>query len=71
MTRAMGAGAAIAVAALLVLGLDATAQGTKKPSACKGLDEKACTAKAAECAWVRAKKVKPYCRTKPATKKKT
>ena len=48
-----GLGAAAAVGALLVFGFDAAAQSTKKApttaSACKGLDEKACKAKAAEC----------------------
>jgi hypothetical protein len=59
-----------AVAALLVFGLDAEAQSTRKASPCKGLDEKACKAKAAECAWVVPKKGKqrPYCRLKPARK---
>jgi hypothetical protein len=62
--------AVAAVAALLVFGLDAEAQSTRKASPCKGLDEKACKAKAAECAWVVPKKGKqrPYCRLKPARK---
>jgi hypothetical protein len=52
--------AVAAVAALLVFGLDAEAQSTRK----------ACKAKAAECAWVVPKKGKqrPYCRLKPARK---
>lgn len=61
-----GLGAAAAVAALLVVGFDAAAQTTRKASPCKGLDEKACKAKAAECRWVAPKKGKqrPYCRLK-------
>lgn len=60
-----GLGAAAAVAALLVLGLlGAAAQGTRKVSPCKGLDQKACKAKAAECQWIvpRKGKQRPYCR---------
>jgi hypothetical protein len=59
-------GAAAAVAILLVFGLDAAAQTAKKASPCKGLDEKACKAKATECRWVAPKKGKqrPYCRLK-------
>jgi len=71
-----GLGAAAAVAALLSFGFDAAAQdkkapATKAPSACKGLAEAACKAKA-ECAWIVPKKgkQKPYCRTKSKTKKK-
>jgi len=62
-----GLGATAAVAVLLVFGFDAAAQGTKKASPCKGLDEKACKAKAAECRWVVPKKgkQKPYCRLAP------
>lgn len=62
-----GIGAAAAVGALLMFGLGAAAQDTKrapaakaaapkaaaKPaSACKGLDEVACKAKEAECSWI-------------------
>jgi hypothetical protein len=64
-------------AAFLVLGFDAAAQDTKKTPAtkaaspCKGLDEKACKGKAAECTWIVPKKgkQKPYCRLKPGSKK--
>jgi hypothetical protein len=71
-----GLGAVAAVAALLFLGFDASAQDTKPPktaSACKGLDEKACKGKAAECLWITPKKgsQRPYCRMKAASKKKT
>jgi len=60
-------GAAAVVAALLVFGFDAAAQGAKKASPCKGLDEKACKAKAAECRWIVPSKgkQKPYCRLAP------
>ena len=67
--------AAAAVAAFLALGLDASAQDTRKPartaSACKGLDQKACKAKTGECLWIAPKKgkQKAYCRLK--AKKKT
>jgi hypothetical protein len=71
-------GAAAAVAVLLSLGFDASAQDTKKPatkaaSACKGLDEKVCKGKAADCLWIAPKKgkQKPYCRMRAASKKKT
>ena len=68
----MGLSAAVAIAAMLSFGLDAAAQDKKAPaakpaaSACKGLDEKACKSKAAECAWIVPKKgkQKPYCRSK-------
>lgn len=65
-----GFGAAAAVAALLVFGIGASAQSTRKASPCKGLDEKACRAKAAECTWIVPKKGKqrPYCRLRPARK---
>jgi hypothetical protein len=68
-----GVGAAAAIGTLLVLGIGAAAQGTKKPSSCKGLDEKACKAKAAQCAWIVPKKgkQKPYCRLRPARKTKS
>lgn len=66
-----GLGAA-AAAALLMFGVDASAQ-TKKASPCRGLDEKSCKAKTAECAWVVPKKGKqrPYCRLRPARKAKS
>jgi len=67
----MGLSAAAAVAAIVMFSFDAAAQdkkapAAKPPSACKGLDEKACKAKAAECRWVIPKKGKqrPYCRRK-------
>jgi hypothetical protein len=73
----MGLSAAV-VTALFFLGFDASAQDTKKAptktaSACKGLDEKACKGKAAECLWISPKtgKQKAYCRMKTASKKKT
>jgi hypothetical protein len=67
---------------LLALSLDASAQDAKKTpppkasstsSPCKGLDEKACKGKAAECAWIVPSKGKqrPYCRLKPASRKTT
>ncbi len=79
-----GLGAAATAALVLTFGLDASAQDpAKKPpapkaakaakpaSACKGLEEAACKAKTAECAWIapKAGKQKPYCRAKPAKKK--
>ncbi|MFZ1104148.1 MAG: hypothetical protein WAN86_15115 [Hyphomicrobiaceae bacterium] len=72
----VGLSAVAAVAAVLLLGFDASAQDTKKlktVSACKGLDEKACKGKAADCLWITPKKGKqrPYCRIKTASKKKT
>jgi hypothetical protein len=73
----VGLSAAAVFAALLALGFDASAQDGKKTapkasSPCKGLDEKACKGKAAECAWVVPSKgrQRPYCRLKPAGKKK-
>jgi hypothetical protein len=74
----VGLSAAAVFAALLAPGFDAAAQDAKKTpppkavSACKGLDEKACKGKTAECAWVVPSKGKqrPYCRLKPAGKKK-
>jgi hypothetical protein len=73
----MGLSAAV-IAALFFLGFDASAQDAKKAppktaSACKGLDEKACKGKAAECLWISPKtgKQKPYCRMKAVSKKKT
>jgi hypothetical protein len=70
--RFRGLGAAAAIGALLVFGVGATAQSTKKTSPCKGLDEKACKAKAAECSWIVPKKGKqrPYCRLRPGRKTK-
>ena len=74
--------AAAAVGLLLGSGFDASAQDTMKKapaakaksktaSACKGLDEAACKAKA-ECQWIVPKrgKQKPYCKLKPTPKKK-
>jgi hypothetical protein len=60
-----------AVAVLLVFG-DASAQTSKKASVCKGLDEKGCRAKAAECGWITPKKGKqrPYCRLRTVRKAK-
>jgi hypothetical protein len=68
-----GLGAAAAVGVLLMFGLDAAAQSTRTPSPCKGLDEKACRAKTADCAWVVPKKGKqpPYCRLRPGRKAKS
>ena len=68
-----GLGAAAAVGALLLFGVGASAQSTKKASPCRGLDEKACKAKTAECAWVVPKKGKqrPYCRLRPVRKTKS
>jgi hypothetical protein len=76
--RGTGLSAAAVLAALLMLGFDAAAQDAKKtpppkaPSPCKGLDEKACKGKSAECAWIVPKKGKqrPYCRLKPASRTK-
>jgi hypothetical protein len=74
----VGLSAVVVVAALFFQGFDASAQDTKKAapkaaSACKGLDEKACKGKTAECLWIAPKtgKQKAYCRMKAATKKKT
>jgi hypothetical protein len=73
-----GLSAVAAIAALFSLGFDASAQETKKTppktaSACKGLDQTACKGKAAECLWIAPKmgKQRPYCRLRPASKKKT
>jgi len=68
-----GLGAAAAVGALLLFGLDAAAQSTKAPSPCKGLDQKSCGVKTAECTWVVPKKGKqrPYCRLRPGRKAKS
>jgi hypothetical protein len=76
LTKVLSAAAAIAV--LVSLGFDASAQDSSKKaapkvaSACKGLDEKACKGKAGECLWIAPKtgKQKPYCRLKTASKKK-
>lgn len=75
-----GMGAVAGVSLLLTLGLGASAQeamkktpaakAAKVPSACKGLEEAACKAKATGCAWIAPKsgKQKPYCRSTPAKK---
>ncbi|HEX5957352.1 MAG TPA: hypothetical protein VFY92_01680 [Hyphomicrobiaceae bacterium] len=69
-----GLSATAFIAALLFLGVEASAQDTKKPakavSACKGLDEKACRGKASDCLWIVPKKgkQKPYCRLKAKKK---
>ncbi|HEY7550934.1 MAG TPA: hypothetical protein VH913_15630 [Hyphomicrobiaceae bacterium] len=76
--RAGLSAASVLAAAFLMLGFDAAAQDAKKtpppkaPSPCKGLDEKACKGKAAECSWIVPKKGKqrPYCRLKPASRTK-
>jgi hypothetical protein len=71
----VGLSAVAAVAAIVLLGFDASAQDAKKtpraPSACKGLDEKACKGKAADCRWIVPSKgkQKPYCRLGAAKKK--
>ena len=67
-----GFGAAAVVGALLMFGVGAEAQ-TKKASPCRGLDEKMCKAKTAECTWVVPKKgtQRPYCRLRPARKTKS
>jgi hypothetical protein len=72
-----GLSAAAAVAALLFLGVDASAQDAKKTppktaSACRGLDEKACRGKASDCLWIVPSKgkQKPYCRLRGTAKKK-
>ena len=72
-------GAMAAAGLLVTFGLDASAQdamkkapakAAKPASACKGLEDTACKAKAADCTWVvpKAGKQKPYCRAKPAKK---
>jgi hypothetical protein len=74
--RWVGPSVAAVFAALLLSGLDASAQDAKKmppakaASSCKGLDEKACKGKTAECAWIAPKKgkQKAYCRLKPGKK---
>jgi hypothetical protein len=74
----VGLSAAAVIAALLGTGFDATAQDAKKTpppkasSPCKGLDEKACKGRTADCAWIVPSKGKqrPYCRLKPASRKK-
>jgi hypothetical protein len=67
-----GIGAAAIGLPLLLFGFDASAQAQAKVSACKGLEAAACKAKTTECTWVvpKAGKQKPYCRSKPAKKKK-
>jgi len=71
-------GAAAAAGLILSCGFAASAQDAAKKapaaatvSACKGLAEAACKAKASTCTWVAPKtgKQKPYCRSKPAKKK--
>ena len=59
-------------------GVGATAQDAKKAapktaSVCKGLEEKLCKGKTAECAWIVPKKgkQKAYCRLKPISKAKS
>jgi len=72
----VGPSVAAVFVALLVSGLDASAQDAKKTppakaaSSCKGLDEKACKGKTADCAWIVPKKgkQKAYCRLKPGKK---
>jgi hypothetical protein len=74
--RWVGPSVAAVFVALLVSGLDASAQDAKKTppakaaSACKGLDEKVCKGKTADCAWIVPKKgkQKAYCRLKPGKK---
>jgi hypothetical protein len=74
--RWVGLSVAAACAALLVSGFDAWAQDAKKTppakaaSFCKGLDEKVCKGKTADCAWIVPKKgkQKAYCRLKPGKK---
>ena len=74
--RWVGLGAAAVFTALLALGFEASAQDAKKTppakaaSACKGLDEKSCKAKIADCSWIVPKKgkQKAYCRLKPGKK---
>ncbi len=74
--RWVGLSSAAVFAALLVSGFDASAQDAKKAppakaaSPCKGLDEKACKGKTADCAWIVPKKgkQKAYCRLKPGKK---
>jgi hypothetical protein len=70
--------AAVVIAAVLWPGLGAIAQEAKKAapktaSACKGLDEKLCKGRTAECAWIVPKKgkQKAYCRLKPASRAKS
>lgn len=86
-SKSMAALAAVAFTAMIGAGAMAqekpattpkTTKTTKAPSACKGLVETACTAKAAECSWVKESKDaksgkvkrKAYCRAKPAPKAK-
>lgn len=62
-------GAVIGAVALGFAATFANAQTVKPASPCKGLEQKACTAKT-ECSWVRAtsrkdgRKVRAYCRLK-------
>ena len=62
---------ALSMGAFLVALVASTAQAeSAEASSCKGLEQKACVAKA-DCSWVSAttrkdgRKVKAYCRTKP------
>lgn len=75
-------GAAAVAAVLLTFSYAAYAQEKKAAtpapqaatvSACKGLNQSACAAKAGECQWITPKKgkQKPYCRKKSVPKKKT
>jgi hypothetical protein len=72
--RWVGLSVAAVFAALLVPGFDASAQDAKKTppakAASKGLDEKACRGRTADCAWIVPKKGKQraYCRLKPGKK---
>jgi hypothetical protein len=75
--RTAGLSAAAAIGVLLVLGFDASAQEKSPPpkaaSPCKGLDEKSCKAKTADCLWIvpTKGKQKPYCRLKAASTRKS
>jgi hypothetical protein len=77
-SRWAGVGAVAVIAGVLMPGLDAVAQDAKKAtpktaSVCKGLDEKLCKGRTAECAWIvpRKGKQKAYCRLKPASRSKS
>lgn len=86
LSKSLAALAAVALSATISAGAMAqekpaapkTTKTTKAPSTCKGLDETACTGKAAECSWVKESKDaktgkvkrKAYCRAKPAPKAK-
>jgi hypothetical protein len=74
-------GISVATVALALMAYGASAQEkaapAKKPaaaaSACKGLEEAACSGKSDECQWITPKKgkQKPYCKSKPKTAKKS